>query len=253
MPPACSTQRSVPLLSPPPSPAVGRSPPLSGGAGAAAEHAFVQQPPPPIQTYHAQTILSEDLMSTVAQAGSDASGSDESWHEEPLDVLAGMASVPEGDENDALSSHPSSAGENKNEEPAWEANWCRCPRGCHCAGDGDCCYCERCYHEGTWCKCDCRGCRAHDLAGEAEAPPPPDLPTPPPLAFSSPSPGSHPPPPPTPPLPWVQWRRAWSRRRDLQSLHKAAASEHSCEVLAGWGVESGSSGRSKASTRGTGG
>ena len=129
---------------------------------------------------------------------------------------------PEGDENDALSSHPSSAGENKNEEPAWEANWCRCPRGCHCAGEGDCCYCERCYHEGTWCKCDCRGCRAHDLAGEAEAPPPPDLPTPPPLAFSSPSPGSHPPPPPTPPLPWVQWRRAWSRRGDLQSLHKAA-------------------------------
>ena len=96
LPPACSTQRFVPLPLPPPSPAVGRSPPLSGGAGAAAEHAFVQQPPPPIQTYHAQTILSEDLMSTVAQAGSDASGSDESWHEEPLDVLAGMASVPDG-------------------------------------------------------------------------------------------------------------------------------------------------------------
>ena len=32
---------------------------------------------------------------------------------------------PEGDENDALSSHPSSAEENKNEEPACEANWCR--------------------------------------------------------------------------------------------------------------------------------
>ena len=76
---------------------------------------------------------------------------------------------PEGDENDALSSHPSSAEENKNEEPACEANWCRCPRGCRCAGDGDCCYCERCYHEWTWCNCDCKGCRTHDLAGEAEA------------------------------------------------------------------------------------
>ena len=43
------------------------------------------------------------------------------------------------------------------------------PRGCYCAGDGDCCYCERCYHEWTWCKCDCKGCRAHELAGEAEA------------------------------------------------------------------------------------
>ena len=47
LPPACSTQRSVPLLSPPPSPAVGRSPPLPGGTGAAAEHAFIQPPPPP--------------------------------------------------------------------------------------------------------------------------------------------------------------------------------------------------------------
>ena len=36
---------------------------------------------------------------------------------------------PEGDENDALSSHPSSAEENKNEEPACEANRCRCPMG----------------------------------------------------------------------------------------------------------------------------
>ena len=77
-----------------------------------------------IQRNHAQTILSDDL-STVAQAGSDASGSNESELEQPLDVLAGMASVPEGDENDALSSHPSSAEENKNEEPACEANWCR--------------------------------------------------------------------------------------------------------------------------------
>ena len=77
-----------------------------------------------IQRNHAHTTLSDDL-STVAQAGSDASESDESWHEEPLDVLADMASVPEGDENDALSSHPSSAEENKNEEPACEANWCR--------------------------------------------------------------------------------------------------------------------------------
>ena len=77
-----------------------------------------------IQRNHAQTILSDDL-STVAEAGSDASGSNESELEQPLDVLAGMASVPRGDENDALSSHPSSAEENKNEEPACEANWCR--------------------------------------------------------------------------------------------------------------------------------
>ena len=48
-----------------------------------------------IQRNHAHTTLSDDL-STVAQAGSDASESDESWHEEPLDVLAGMASVPRG-------------------------------------------------------------------------------------------------------------------------------------------------------------
>ena len=74
-----------------------------------------------IQTNHAQTILSDDL-STVAQAGSDASGSNESELEQPLDVLAGMASVPAGDENDALSSHSSSAEENKNKEPACEAN-----------------------------------------------------------------------------------------------------------------------------------
>ena len=120
-----------------------------------------------IQRNHAHTTLSDDL-STVAQAGSDASGSDESELELPLDVLARMASVPEGDENDAVSSHPSSAEEDKNEEPACEAHWCRCPRGCYCAGDGDCCYCERCYHEWTWCNCDCKGCRAHDLAGEAE-------------------------------------------------------------------------------------
>ena len=116
----------------------------------------------------AQTILSDDV-SIVGQAGSDASGSDESELEQPLDVLAGMASIPEGDENDAVSSHPSSAEEDKNEEPACEAYWCRCPRGCYCAGDGDCCYCERCYHEWTWCNCDCKGCRAHDLAGEAKA------------------------------------------------------------------------------------
>ena len=121
-----------------------------------------------IQWIHAQTILSDDL-STVAEAGSDASGSNESELEQPLDVLAGMASIPEGDENDAVSSHPSSAEEDKNEEPACEAYWCRCLRGCYCAGDGDCCYCERCYHEWTWCNCDCKGCRAHDLAGEAEA------------------------------------------------------------------------------------
>ena len=42
-----------------------------------------------------QTILLDDV-STVAQAGSDASGSDESEHEQPRDVLAGMASVPRG-------------------------------------------------------------------------------------------------------------------------------------------------------------
>ena len=47
LPPACSTQRFVPLPPPPPPPAVGRSPPLSGVAGVAAEHAFVQPPPPP--------------------------------------------------------------------------------------------------------------------------------------------------------------------------------------------------------------
>ena len=46
-----------------------------------------------IQRNHAQTTLSDDL-STVAQAGSDASGSNESELEQPLDVLAGMASVP---------------------------------------------------------------------------------------------------------------------------------------------------------------
>ena len=118
-----------------------------------------------IQRNHAQTTLSDDL-STVAQAGSDASESDESWHEEPLDVLADMASVPEGDENDALSSHPSSAEENNNEKPACEANRCRCPRGCNCSGDEDCSYCERCYW--TWCNCDCKGCRTHDLAAITE-------------------------------------------------------------------------------------
>ena len=48
-----------------------------------------------IQRNHAQTTLSDDL-STVAQAGSDASGSNESELEQPLDVLAGMASVPRG-------------------------------------------------------------------------------------------------------------------------------------------------------------
>ena len=95
-------------------------------------------------------------------------GRAESDLEQPLAVLAGMASVPEGDENVAVSSHPSSAKEDKNEEPACEAYWCRCPRGCYCAGDGDCCYCEGCYHEWTWCNCDCEGCRPHDLAGEAE-------------------------------------------------------------------------------------
>ena len=131
-----------------------------------------------IQTGHAQTTRWDDL-STVPQEGSDASGSNESELE--LDVLADMAGmaripegdetsetrVPEGDENDALSSHPSSAEENKNEKPACEANRCRCPRDCHCAGDEDCCYCERCYW--TWCNCDCKGCRTHDRAGEAEA------------------------------------------------------------------------------------
>ena len=48
-----------------------------------------------IQRNHAQTTLSDDL-STVAQAGSDASGSNETELEQPLDVLAGMASVPRG-------------------------------------------------------------------------------------------------------------------------------------------------------------
>ena len=43
----------------------------------------------------AQTILSDDV-SIVGQAGSDASGSDESELEQPLDVLAGIASVPRG-------------------------------------------------------------------------------------------------------------------------------------------------------------
>ena len=114
-----------------------------------------------------QTTLS-DALSIMGQAGSDASGSDESDLEQPPVVLARVAPVPEGDENEAVSSHPSSAEEDNNEEPACEAYWCRCPRGCYCAGDGDCCYCERCYHEWTWCNCDCKGCRAHDLAGEAE-------------------------------------------------------------------------------------
>ena len=125
-----------------------------------------------IQTGHPQTTRWDDL-STVPQEGSDASGSNES-----LADMAGMARIPEGDEtsetrfpegdeNDALSSHPSSAEENQNEKPACEANRCRCPRGCHCAGDEDCCYCERCFW--TWCNCDCKGCRTHDLAGEAEA------------------------------------------------------------------------------------
>ena len=73
-----------------------------------------------IQRNHAQTTLSDDL-STVAQAGSDASGSDESELEQPLDVLARMASVPEEDENDAVSSHPSSAEEDTSvpEEPTF--------------------------------------------------------------------------------------------------------------------------------------
>ena len=48
-----------------------------------------------VQRNHAQTTLSDDL-STVAQAGSDASGSNESELEQPLDVLAGMANVPRG-------------------------------------------------------------------------------------------------------------------------------------------------------------
>ena len=48
-----------------------------------------------IQTGHAQTTGWEDL-STVPQEGSDASGSNESELEQPLDVLAGMASVPRG-------------------------------------------------------------------------------------------------------------------------------------------------------------
>ena len=76
-----------------------------------------------------------DDLSTVPQEGSDASESNES-----LADMAGMARIPEGDEtsetrfpegdeNDALSSHPSSAEENKNEEPACEANRCRCPMG----------------------------------------------------------------------------------------------------------------------------
>ena len=121
-----------------------------------------------IRTGHAQTTRWDDL-STVPQEGSDASGSNESELEQPLDVLAGMASIPEGDENDAVSSHPSSAEEDNNDVPACEANRCRCPRGCYCLGDGDCCYCERCYHEWTWCNCDCKGCRTHDLAGVAPA------------------------------------------------------------------------------------
>ena len=48
-----------------------------------------------IQTGHAQTTRWDDL-STVPQEGSDASGSNESELEQPLDVLAGMASVPRG-------------------------------------------------------------------------------------------------------------------------------------------------------------
>ena len=103
-----------------------------------------------------------DACSTMGHAGSEDSWSDESA------VLGGMAPVPEGDEKEAASSHLSSAEEDNNEEPAREAYWCRCPKGCCCAGDGDCCYCERCYHEWTWCNCDCEGCRARDLAGEAE-------------------------------------------------------------------------------------
>ena len=127
-----------------------------------------------IQTGHAQTTRWDDL-STVPQEGSDASGSNES-----LADMAGMARIPEedetsetrfpeGDDNNALSSHPSSAEEDKNNVPACEANRCRCPRGCYCLGDGDCYFCKRCYHERTWCKCDCKGCKAHDLAREAEA------------------------------------------------------------------------------------
>ena len=81
-----------------------------------------------IQRNHAQTTLS-DALSTMGQAGSDASGSDESDLEQPPVVLARMAPVPEGDENEAVSSHPSSAEEDKNEEPACEAHWCRCPMG----------------------------------------------------------------------------------------------------------------------------
>ena len=126
----------------------------------------------PANIQRSQTRQWDDL-STVPQEGSDASGSNES-----LADMAGMARIPEGDEtsetrfpegdeNDALSSHPSSAEENQNEKPACEANRCRCPRGCHCAGDEDCCYCEHCFW--TWCNCDCKGCRTHDLAGEAEA------------------------------------------------------------------------------------
>ena len=116
-----------------------------------------------------------DDLSTVPQEGSDASRSNESELE--LNVLADMAGipegdetsetrVPEGDENDALSSYPSSAEENNNDKPACEANRCRCPRGCNCAGDEDCSYCERCYW--TWCNCDCKGCRTHDLAAITE-------------------------------------------------------------------------------------
>ena len=128
----------------------------------------------PANIQRSQTRQWDDL-STVPQEGSDASGSNES-----LADMAGMARIPEGDEtsetrfpegdeNDALSSHPSSAEENQNEKPACEANRCRCPRGCYCLGDGDCRFCASCYHERTWCKCDCKGCKAHDLAREAEA------------------------------------------------------------------------------------
>ena len=115
-----------------------------------------------IQSKYARTMR-WDACSTMGHAGSEDSWSDESA------VLGGMAPVPEGDEKEAASSHLSSAEEDNNEEPACEAYWCRCPRGCYCAGDGDCCYCERCYPEWTWCNCDCKGCRAHDMAWEAEA------------------------------------------------------------------------------------
>ena len=91
------------------------------------------------------------------------------WRWAIAHVAARSQSVPVAIEGRHEASYPSRPG----------AYRCHCPRGCCYAGDEDCRFCEHCYHDGAWCKCDCMGCRARGRgaesnptlrqAGEAEA------------------------------------------------------------------------------------